>query len=73
MGQYERVEKLPKERLPRHVAIILDGNGRWAEEHGVSRSKGHLTGAENVETISDALIDMGISYLTVYGFSTENW
>ena len=73
MGQYERVEKLPKERLPRHVAIILDGNGRWAEEHGVSRSKGHLTGAENVETISDALIDMGISYLTVYAFSTENW
>ncbi len=73
MGQYERVEKLPQERLPQHVAIILDGNGRWAKEHSVSRSKGHLAGAENVETISDALIDMGIPYLTVYAFSTENW
>lgn len=73
MGQYQKIAELPAERIPRHVAIILDGNGRWAREHNVSRSKGHLTGAENVETISDALIDMGVSYLTVYAFSTENW
>ena len=73
MGQYDKIRELPAERIPRHVAIILDGNGRWAKEHNVSRSKGHLTGAENVETISDALIDMGVDYLTVYAFSTENW
>ncbi|MBQ7934043.1 MAG: di-trans,poly-cis-decaprenylcistransferase [Lachnospiraceae bacterium] len=73
MGQYERVAELPKERIPQHVAIILDGNGRWAAAHNVGRSKGHLAGAENVETISDALIEMGVKYLTVYAFSTENW
>ena len=59
--------------IPNHVAIILDGNGRWAAANGKSRSQGHLAGADNVETISDALIERGVKYLTVYAFSTENW
>lgn len=59
--------------IPAHVAIILDGNGRWAAARGKSRSQGHLAGADNVETISNALIDRGVQYLTVYAFSTENW
>ncbi len=61
------------ENIPAHVAIILDGNGRWAAARGKSRSQGHLAGADNVETISNALIDRGVKYLTVYAFSTENW
>ncbi len=73
MAQYERIMKLPPEKIPRHVAVILDGNGRWAARQRVARSRGHLAGAENVETISDAMIDMGVEYLTVYAFSTENW
>lgn len=59
--------------VPRHVAIILDGNGRWAKERGKLVSEGHLAGANNVETITDACIARGIRYLTVYAFSTENW
>jgi len=64
---------IPSERLPQHVAIILDGNGRYAKAHGLTRPQGHKAGADNVETISDACIEMGIPYLTVYAFSTENW
>ena len=67
------VQDLDSERIPRHVAIILDGNGRWAKQRGKTRQQGHLAGADNVETISDALIDMGVKYFTVYAFSTENW
>lgn len=67
------VQDLGSERIPRHVAIILDGNGRWAKQRGKTRQQGHLAGADNVETISDALIDMGVKYFTVYAFSTENW
>ncbi len=59
--------------IPRHVAIILDGNGRWAKQHGMPRNYGHTQGAKNVETICRAAWDMGIKYLTVYAFSTENW
>lgn len=57
----------------KHIAIILDGNGRYAKEHGLLRQQGHKAGADNVETIGDAMIEMGIPYLTVYAFSTENW
>ena len=67
------VQDLDSERIPRHIAIILDGNGRWAKQHGKTRQQGHLVGADNVETISDALIEMGVKYFTVYAFSTENW
>ena len=62
------VQDLDSERIPRHVAIILDGNGRWAKQRGKTRQQGHLAGADNVETISDALIDMGVKYFTVYAF-----
>lgn len=59
--------------IPRHVAIILDGNGRWAKSKGMPRNYGHVRGAANVETICRAADDLGIKYLTVYLFSTENW
>lgn len=58
---------------PRHVAIILDGNGRWAKKRGMPRTYGHKVGAENVEKICREAWDIGIKYLTVYAFSTENW
>lgn len=59
--------------MPQHIAIILDGNGRWAKENGKIRSQGHLAGANNVENIANLLMDMGVKYMTVYAFSTENW
>ena len=59
--------------VPRHVAIILDGNGRWAKSKGMPRNYGHTVGAKNVETICKAANDLGIEYLTLYAFSTENW
>ncbi len=59
--------------VPNHVAIILDGNGRWAKVKGMPRNYGHTMGAKNVEVISKAVYDMGIRYLTLYAFSTENW
>lgn len=60
-------------RVPQHVAIILDGNGRWAKSKGMPRNYGHTMGAKNVEKICDIAGHMGIKYLTVYAFSTENW
>ncbi len=59
--------------IPQHVAIILDGNGRWAKSKGMPRNYGHTMGAKNVEKICDIAGHMGIKYLTVYAFSTENW
>ena len=58
---------------PEHIAIILDGNGRWAKSKGMPRNYGHTVGAKNVETICKAANDMGVKYLTLYAFSTENW
>lgn len=60
-------------KMPDHVAIILDGNGRWAKSKGMPRNYGHIQGAKNVEVICEAAYKMGIQYLTVYAFSTENW
>ena len=60
-------------RLPRHIAIILDGNGRWAKRRGLPRTAGHKVGAETFRTIATYCRDIGIDYLTVYAFSTENW
>ncbi len=60
-------------KMPRHVAIILDGNGRWAKAKGMPRNYGHVQGAKTVETICEDAYKMGIQYLTVYAFSTENW
>ena len=59
--------------LPNHLAIILDGNGRWAKKKGMPRSYGHIIGTDNLEKMCDVIADMGIKYLTVYAFSTENW
>lgn len=59
--------------MPRHVAIILDGNGRWAKSKGMPRNYGHVQGAKTVEVICEEAYKMGIQYLTVYAFSTENW
>lgn len=59
--------------VPRHVAIILDGNGRWAKSKGMPRNYGHVQGAKTVEVICEEAWRMGIQYLTVYAFSTENW
>ena len=56
-----------------HLAIILDGNGRWAKSKGLPRNYGHIEGAKNVERIIDAADDLGIKYVTMYAFSTENW
>ena len=59
--------------MPKHVAIILDGNGRWAKSKGMPRNYGHVQGAKTVEVICEEAYRMGIQYLTVYAFSTENW
>ncbi len=61
------------ERLPRHIAVIMDGNGRWANQRGLPRLAGHRAGTENIRAIVTACADMGIPYLTLYAFSTENW
>lgn len=60
-------------KVPQHVAIILDGNGRWAKSKGMPRNYGHAQGSKNVERICEEAYRMGIQYLTVYAFSTENW
>lgn len=59
--------------LPKHIGIIMDGNGRWAKKRGLPRSAGHSAGAKNFRTITRYCSDIGIKYLTVYAFSTENW
>ncbi len=59
--------------LPRHIAIIMDGNGRWAKERGLPRIAGHEQGAQTVRNVTEACVELGIEFLTVYAFSTENW
>lgn len=66
-------EKLIKEKLPRHIAIIMDGNGRWAQERDHERLYGHIHGVESVRNIVEGCAEIGIAYLTLYAFSTENW
>ena len=66
-------DKIIKERLPKHIAIIMDGNGRWAKERGEHRIVGHQNGVEAVRQTVEAAAELGISYLTLYAFSTENW
>src|SRR6478752_10433630 len=61
------------QRLPRHIAIIMDGNGRWAQEKGYDRLYGHFHGVESVRDIVEGAAELGIEYLTLYAFSTENW
>ena len=66
-------EQIDMTRVPRHVAIIMDGNGRWAQAQGKERTYGHQEGAERVHDIMTAAVILGIEYLTLYTFSTENW
>ena len=66
-------ETIDINRLPRHIAIIMDGNGRWAQEKGEDRLFGHLHGVESVRNIVEGCAELGIGYLTLYAFSTENW
>jgi undecaprenyl diphosphate synthase len=64
---------LDPQRLPRHVAVIMDGNGRWAERRGLSRLRGHRVGKDSVRAVVETSRDLGIEYLSLYAFSTENW
>lgn len=66
-------EQIDKSRLPQHVAIIMDGNGRWAQERGCDRIFGHQHGVVSVRETTEAATELGIKYLTLYAFSTENW
>ena len=65
--------KIDKSRVPEHIAIIMDGNGRWAKKHGKERFFGHQQGVESVRTVIKAASKVGVKYLTLYTFSTENW
>lgn len=67
------IEHIDKQRMPRHIAIIMDGNGRWAKKQGLARMFGHKQGVETVHNITEAAAELGIEYLTLYTFSTENW
>ncbi|MEG1580900.1 MAG: isoprenyl transferase [Bacteroidaceae bacterium] len=66
-------EQLDKTKIPQHVAIIMDGNGRWAKAHGLNRSAGHQEGVNTVKNITEHAAEIGVKYLTLYTFSTENW
>lgn len=64
---------MEKDRMPKHIAVILDGNGRWAKAKGLPRVYGHLKGCTNLESLCEDVKELGIPYLSVYAFSTENW
>jgi undecaprenyl diphosphate synthase len=66
-------DKIIAEKLPKHIAIIMDGNGRWAKKNGKERYEGHYQGVESVRKIAEASAELGVKYLTLYAFSTENW
>ena len=66
-------EQILADRIPRHIAIIMDGNGRWAKRQGLARMFGHRQGVETVHHITEAAAELGVQYLTLYAFSTENW
>lgn len=66
-------DNIDTDRIPRHVAVIMDGNGRWAKSHGLARSAGHVEGVNTVRKITEIASELGIGYLTLYTFSTENW
>lgn len=69
----DKTESIDKKRLPRHIAIIMDGNGRWARSRGNRRTDGHIVGVESVRAAIETAAELGIGYLTLYAFSTENW
>ena len=67
------MQQIDRDRLPQHIAIIMDGNGRWAKERGKQRLFGHQSAIQSVREVSEASAEIGVSYLTLYAFSTENW
>jgi undecaprenyl diphosphate synthase len=69
----ETPSTVPHEKIPQHVAIIMDGNGRWALQRGLPRLAGHKAGTENLRRVIRASVELGVKYLTIYAFSTENW
>ena len=71
--QHKTAEEIDLARLPRHIAIIMDGNGRWAKSRGLPRTAGHAAGAETFRRVATYCRDLGLEYLTIYAFSTENW
>ena len=73
MSASDLLNSIDKSRLPQHVAVIMDGNGRWAKQHGKARVFGHTNGVNSVRQVSEAAAELGIKYLTLYAFSTENW
>ena len=66
-------ESINLENLPKHIAVIMDGNGRWAKEKGKNRIFGHKNGVKSVREVSEACAELGVSFLTLYAFSSENW
>lgn len=73
---FQKKKKLPapdRAQLPRHIAVVMDGNGRWAQKRGMPRTVGHSAGSETFQKDAEYLSDLGIEYFTVYAFSTENW
>ncbi|MDD2650297.1 MAG: isoprenyl transferase [Candidatus Cloacimonadales bacterium] len=73
MNYKEIIKKLDNNKLPKHIGVIMDGNGRWANKQGAIRLWGHKHGVESVRAIVEASVEVGIKYLTIYAFSTENW
>ena len=69
----ETPSAVPLEKIPQHVAIIMDGNGRWALQRGLPRLAGHKAGTENLRRVIRSTVEFGVKYLTIYAFSTENW
>lgn len=67
------IDQIDSSKLPEHVAVIMDGNGRWAKQHGKPRIFGHKNGVKSVREVTEAAAELGVKYLTLYAFSTENW
>ena len=67
------IKNIDKDRIPKHVAVIMDGNGRWAKKNGFLRAIGHKKGVNSVRAVVQTSVDLGVSILTLYAFSTENW
>ena len=70
---FRKKKEAPERKIPTHIAIVMDGNGRWAKKRGLPRQAGHKVGAESFRTIANYAKSIGLKYLTVYAFSTENW
>lgn len=73
VSQMDAKSQINLKKLPRHIAIIMDGNGRWAKQHGKPRIFGHQNGVRAVRAVTEAAAELGVEYLTLYAFSTENW